>query len=39
MVLIELSKEGYIERGRFVQPDRTSVPAWAHPIIANGNQP
>lgn len=36
IVLIEPSKKGLIERGRFDQPDRTSVPAWAHPIIANG---
>lgn len=36
LVLIEPSKEGYKEIARFEQPDRTSVPAWAHPIIANG---
>lgn len=36
LVLIEPSKEGLVERGRFEQPNRTSVPAWAHPIIANG---
>jgi outer membrane protein assembly factor BamB len=24
------------ERGRFEQPDRTRLPAWAHPVIANG---
>ncbi|MCO6436874.1 MAG: PQQ-binding-like beta-propeller repeat protein [Phycisphaerae bacterium] len=36
MVLIEPSREGLIERGRFDQPDRSSSPAWAHPIIANG---
>jgi outer membrane protein assembly factor BamB len=36
IVLIEPSKDGLIERGRFDQPDRTSVPAWAHPVIANG---
>jgi outer membrane protein assembly factor BamB len=36
MVLIEPSREGLVERGRFEQPDRTSSPAWAHPIIANG---
>jgi hypothetical protein len=23
-------------RGRFEQPDRTDVPAWAHPVIAGG---
>jgi hypothetical protein len=36
LVLIEPSKEGFVERGRFEQPNRTNVPAWAHPIIANG---
>ncbi|MEQ1824325.1 MAG: hypothetical protein ABL921_00175 [Pirellula sp.] len=36
LVLIEPSKERFIERGRFEQPDRTNVPAWAHPIVANG---
>jgi hypothetical protein len=36
IVLIEPSKEGYKEIARFEQPDRTNVPAWAHPIIANG---
>ena len=36
IVLFEPSKEGYKEIARFEQPDRTNVPAWAHPIIANG---
>ena len=36
LVLIEPSREGLVERGRFKQPDRSKVPAWAHPIIANG---
>lgn len=36
MLLIEPSREGLVERGRFEQPDRTTPPAWAHPIIANG---
>jgi len=36
MLLIEPSREGLIERGRFDQPDRSSAPAWAHPIVANG---
>jgi outer membrane protein assembly factor BamB len=36
ILLVEPSKEKYIERGRFAQPDRTRQPAWAHPIIANG---
>lgn len=36
VLLIEPSKERLIERGRFEQPDRTSSPAWSHPVIANG---
>ncbi|MBI3865406.1 MAG: PQQ-binding-like beta-propeller repeat protein [Planctomycetia bacterium] len=36
IVLIEPSRTGLLERGRFDQPDRSSAPAWAHPVIANG---
>ena len=36
VLLIEPSKEQYIERGRFAQSDRTRQPAWTHPVIANG---
>lgn len=36
VLLIEPSKEEYVEKGRFEQPDRTDSPAWAHPVIANG---
>lgn len=36
VVLIEPNREEYVEKGRFEQPDRTSSPAWAHPVIANG---
>lgn len=36
VLLIEPSRMDYIERGRFVQPERTNQPAWTHPIIANG---
>lgn len=35
MLLIEPSREGLDERGRFEQPGRSSAPAWAHPIVAN----
>lgn len=34
--LIEPSAKEYIEHGRFEQPDRTELPAWSHPVIANG---
>jgi outer membrane protein assembly factor BamB len=36
VVLIEPSRKEYVERGRFEQPDRTRLPAWAHPVVANG---
>ena len=36
MLLIEPNSKEYVERGRFEQPDRTRLPAWAHPVIANG---
>jgi outer membrane protein assembly factor BamB len=36
MLLIEPSREKYIERGRFDQPNRSRSPAWSHPVIANG---
>jgi outer membrane protein assembly factor BamB len=36
VLLIEPSPKEYIERGRFQQPDRTRLPAWAHPVVANG---
>jgi outer membrane protein assembly factor BamB len=36
ILLVEPSRERYIERGRFEQPDRTNLPAWAHPVIAVG---
>jgi len=36
VVLIEPDPERYVERGRFMQPDRSGLPAWPHPVIANG---
>ena len=36
MLLIAPSKKEYVERGRFEQPDRTRLPAWSHPVVANG---
>jgi len=36
VLLIEPSKEKLIEKGRFEQPERSSSPAWAHPVVANG---
>ena len=36
VVLVEASPEGYREKGRFTQPDRSKSPAWPHPVVANG---
>lgn len=36
VLLIEPSRTEYLERGRFTQPGRTRLPAWAHPVVANG---
>jgi outer membrane protein assembly factor BamB len=36
LILIEPSRKEYLERGRIMQPERTRLPAWAHPVIANG---
>lgn len=36
ILLVEPSRNGFVERGRFDQPDRSRVPAWAHPVVANG---
>ncbi len=34
--LIEPNPKQYTERSRFQQPDRTCLPAWSHPVVANG---
>jgi len=36
VLLIEPNAKEFIERGRFEQPDRTRLPAWSHPVVANG---
>ncbi len=36
ILLLEPNREELVVRGRFEQPDRTNLPAWAHPVIANG---
>jgi len=36
ILLIEPSPKQYTERSRFEQPDRSKLPAWSHPVIANG---
>jgi outer membrane protein assembly factor BamB len=35
VLLIEPNPKEYVERGRFDQPDRSKLPAWSHPVIAN----
>ena len=36
MALVEATLNGYEEKGRFDQPQRSERAAWSHPIIANG---
>jgi outer membrane protein assembly factor BamB len=36
IALVEATPEGYKEKGRFSQPNRSNKNAWAHPVIAGG---
>jgi outer membrane protein assembly factor BamB len=36
VALVEATPDGYKEKGRFDQPDRSSASAWAHPVVAGG---
>lgn len=36
MHLLDASPNGYNERGKFRQPNRSGKPSWAHPVIADG---
>ena len=36
VALIEAKPDGYSEKGRFDQPQRSNKPAWAHPVVADG---
>jgi outer membrane protein assembly factor BamB len=36
VALIEATPDGYKEKGRFDQADRSGKNSWAHPVIANG---
>jgi ankyrin repeat protein/outer membrane protein assembly factor BamB len=36
VALVEATPEGYREKGRFVQPDRSQEYAFSHPVIAGG---
>ncbi len=36
LALIEPSPAGWIEKGRFDQPDRSDKKSWPHPLVSNG---
>jgi outer membrane protein assembly factor BamB len=36
VALVEATSTGYVEKGRFEQPDRSRAPSWPYPIIADG---
>jgi outer membrane protein assembly factor BamB len=36
VALIECTPKGYVEKGRFDQPDRAKERSWPHPVIHNG---
>jgi len=36
IALVEASPDGYKERGRFDQSERSTKNSWAHPVVANG---
>jgi outer membrane protein assembly factor BamB len=36
VALIECTPQGYVEKGRFNQPDRTKERSWPHPVIHDG---
>ncbi len=36
VALVEATPDGYHEKGRFEQPDRSKIPAWPHPVVADG---
>jgi alcohol dehydrogenase (cytochrome c) len=36
IVLVEPDPKQYTERSRLQQPDRSKLPAWPHPVVANG---
>ena len=36
VALVEVTPEGYREKGRFAQPKRSKYPTFAHPVVAGG---
>jgi outer membrane protein assembly factor BamB/precorrin-6B methylase 2 len=36
ITLVEATPQGYREKSKFMQPERTTLPAWTHPVLAGG---
>lgn len=36
VALVEATPTGYVEKGRFSQPDRSEKKAWPHPVVVGG---
>ena len=36
VALVEATPNGYVEKGRFEQPDRSGKTTWPYPVVANG---
>tara|TARA_R110000850_G_scaffold32282_6_gene88582 strand:+ start:20501 stop:22207 length:1707 start_codon:yes stop_codon:yes gene_type:complete len=36
VALVEVNPKGYVEKGRFNQPDRSGNMAWPHPVVVDG---
>jgi outer membrane protein assembly factor BamB len=36
IALVEANPAKYVEKGQFLQPDRSKQKAWPHPVVANG---
>lgn len=36
LLAVEASPGGFVEKGRFDQPDRSEKNSWPHPVVANG---
>lgn len=36
VALVEATPKGYVEKGRFEQPDRSEEPSWAYPVVFGG---
>ena len=36
VAIVEANPKEYVEKGRFVQPERSNAPSWPYPVVANG---